>query len=147
VFVALTLVPSGAHLAELWNKIDLSAENYLIVQQIYRGWALFGIVVIPALIATLVVTIKDRRGPHSFGLSLFAFVCVAGGQVIFWTLTFPTNQATRNWTTLPADWTRLREQWEYSHASAAVLNLVAFIALVVSAVAHGGAVAERQHTQ
>ena len=32
-----------AHLFELPNKIHLSREDYLTVQQIYRGWALLGI--------------------------------------------------------------------------------------------------------
>jgi len=33
-----------AHLLELPKKIKLSAEDYLIVQQIYRGWSLLGVV-------------------------------------------------------------------------------------------------------
>jgi hypothetical protein len=34
-----------AHLLELLNKINLSHENYLTVQQIYHGWALLGIII------------------------------------------------------------------------------------------------------
>ena len=41
--------PALAHLLELPNKIGLSRDDYLIVQQIYRGWALLGIVVLSAL--------------------------------------------------------------------------------------------------
>jgi hypothetical protein len=48
LFAALALVPAGAHLAELSNKIDLPAADYQTVQQIYSGWALFGIVVFGA---------------------------------------------------------------------------------------------------
>jgi hypothetical protein len=40
VLVALALAPAMAHLLELPNKITLSREDYLTVQQIYRGWAL-----------------------------------------------------------------------------------------------------------
>lgn len=43
VFVALALGPSLAHLMELPNKIDLPRDQYLVVQQIYRGWQLLGI--------------------------------------------------------------------------------------------------------
>jgi hypothetical protein len=34
--------------------------------------------------------------------------------------------------TLPADWMRLRNQWEYTHAARAVLQIVALGALVFS---------------
>jgi hypothetical protein len=40
VLTALALVPAGAHLFELPNKIGLSQDRYFIVQSIYRGWAL-----------------------------------------------------------------------------------------------------------
>jgi hypothetical protein len=40
VLTALALVPAGAHLFALPNKINLAAEQYFIVQNIYRGWSL-----------------------------------------------------------------------------------------------------------
>ena len=46
LFAAFALVPAGAHLAELMNKMRLGATEYQTVQQIYRGWELFGIVVL-----------------------------------------------------------------------------------------------------
>ncbi|HYI89366.1 MAG TPA: DUF1772 domain-containing protein, partial [Beijerinckiaceae bacterium] len=49
VLTALALVPAGAHLFELPNKVGLSQEHYFIVQGIYRGWALFGLVLFPAV--------------------------------------------------------------------------------------------------
>ena len=42
LFAALALCPAMAHLLELPNKMNLSREDYLTVQQIYRGWALQG---------------------------------------------------------------------------------------------------------
>ena len=52
---ALALVPSGAHLFALPNKINLVAEQYFIVQNIYRGSDLFGIVLIGSLVAGLIL--------------------------------------------------------------------------------------------
>lgn len=43
-----------AHLLELPNKINLPAEAYLTIQQIYRGWAFLGIIELAALLSTLV---------------------------------------------------------------------------------------------
>jgi hypothetical protein len=41
ILTALALVPAGAHVLELPNKIGLDRDHYMIVQQIYRGWALY----------------------------------------------------------------------------------------------------------
>jgi hypothetical protein len=132
-FAALGLVPSGAHVAELPNKIDLSRDEYLTVQQIYRGWALFGIVVVGGLASTVTLAILSRRrSPRGFRLVAMALISLIGAQMIFWSFTFPTNQATENWTVLPSNWIELRRQWEYSHAAAAVLNLVAFLSLALA---------------
>jgi Domain of unknown function (DUF1772) len=131
-FVALALAPAMAHLLALPNKINMPREQYLIVQQIYRGWALLGTVVIGALLSTLALTIVVRKPPKTFVLTLIAFLCIAGTQVLFWTFTFPANQQTHNWTMLPENWLALRQQWEYSHAASAGLNLVAFVALILA---------------
>ncbi|TMJ67612.1 MAG: DUF1772 domain-containing protein, partial [Alphaproteobacteria bacterium] len=52
---ALAFVPVGAHLFELPNKIGLSEQHYFVVQSIYRGWALFGVVIFAAIAANLTV--------------------------------------------------------------------------------------------
>jgi hypothetical protein len=44
ILTALALVPSGAHLAALPNKMAMAQTAYFVAQQIYAGWALFGIV-------------------------------------------------------------------------------------------------------
>jgi hypothetical protein len=44
---------------ELPNKINLTRDNYLTVQQIYRGWALLGFVVAGALPSTLILALKS----------------------------------------------------------------------------------------
>jgi hypothetical protein len=135
LFAALALAPAMAHLLELPNKISLHREDYLTVQQIYRGWNLLGFVVAGALFSTLALTITVRQERKAFIFALIAFLCIVGTQVVFWTYTYPANQATDNWTTLPENWTELRRQWEYSHATSAVLNLVALIGLILSVLA------------
>ncbi|NOT45772.1 MAG: hypothetical protein HOP14_14320 [Acidobacteria bacterium] len=129
---ALALVPTGAHLAELASKMQLGASEYLVVQQIYRGWALFGIVTFGALASTCVLTLRLRGYSPAFGPALVALLCLVGTQVLFWAFTFPVNQETDNWTVMPAAWGMLRARWEYSHAAAAVLNVAALGSLIVS---------------
>jgi hypothetical protein len=135
LFAALALAPAMAHLLELPNKINLAREDYLTVQQIYRGWALLGVVVGGALLSTLVLTVVVRRRPRQFAPALVGFLCIVGTQVVFWTFTFPANQQTSQWTVLPENWAALRTQWEYSHAASAVLNLAALVAVIWSVLA------------
>jgi hypothetical protein len=135
LFTTLALAPALAHLLELPNKISLSKDGYLMVQQIYRGWALLGFVVAGALFSNLMLAISIRKKRKAFVLTLTAFLCIVGTQVVFWTFTYPANAATDNWTILPVNWQQLRSQWEYSHAASAVLNFIAFITLTLSVLA------------
>jgi len=135
VLTALLLVPSGAHLFELWNKIGLAAEQYFIVQNIYRGWNLFGIVLIGALIADLALAIMLRGRGRAFVLALLGFLCVAMSLVIFFVWTYPVNVTTNFWTTMPANWEELRRQWEYSHAANALVSFAGFCLVALSVLA------------
>ena len=134
VLTALALVPGGAHAFALLNKINLGAEQYFIVQSIYRGWALFGVVLLGALLANVVLALMLlRRGGAAFLLASLAFCCIALTLAIFFVWTYPANQATGNWTSIPDDWKQLRVQWEYSHAVNAVMTFVALCSVTLSA--------------
>jgi len=132
VLTALALAPGGAHLFALPNKIDLAQQPYFIVQGIYRGWALLGIVLIGALLANLVLAILSRGRGAPFCWALTGFVLVGATLAIFFAWTYPANQATANWTVAPDNWAALRVQWEYSHAINAVLTFFALCAVTLS---------------
>jgi hypothetical protein len=132
--VAVAMAGGWAHLLELPNKIGLSRDDYLIVQQIYRGWAFLGIAVVGALVSTAVLTWLQRGAGAPFYFALLATVLIALSLAVFFWFTFPVNQATQNWTVLPEGWESLRRQWEYSHAAGAILYFVALASLVLSVV-------------
>lgn len=134
LLTAIAMSAGWAHLLEMPNKMGLSREDYLTVQQIYRGWALLGFAVVGALMASAALTFVERGSGATFRFALAGTVLVALTLVVFFGFTFPANQATRNWTSLPDDWEALRRQWEASHAVSAVLYLLALGALVASAV-------------
>jgi hypothetical protein len=133
VFTALALVPGGAHLFALPNKIGMARDAYFTAQQIYAGWALLGIVLFGALLINLVLTVMSRGEYPTFRFALLGFLLVAATLVIFFTWTFPANQATSNWTEAPANWEALRTQWEYSHAANAVLTFIALCSVTLAA--------------
>ena len=129
---ALAMAGGWAHLLELPRKMLLSREDYLTVQQIYRGWALLGIAVIGALVATVLLAVLLRGAGTSFFFMLAAALCIALSLIVFFTATFPVNRTTRNWTVVPDDWQRLRRRWEYSHAAGAILYFAALTSICLS---------------
>jgi hypothetical protein len=133
VLTALALVPAGAHLFALPNKIGLGAADYFTVQGIYRGWALFGFVLIPALgvDAALAALLRHERWPFRFA-ALGAALMLAT-LAVFFAWTYPANQATANWTRIPPGWEALRAQWEWAHAANAMLTFLALCAVTLAA--------------
>src|SRR5262245_16915331 len=131
LLVALALVPGAAYVSELPNKIALPREHYMLVQQIYRGWALFGIPIFAALAATAAQALLLRHQRTAFRLSAAAFLCLAAAQAVFWRFTYPVNVASANWTRIPEGFEAARRQWEYSHAVGAALTGAALIALIL----------------
>lgn len=130
---AVCLGPALAHLFELPNKMELDRDSYFTVQAIYRGWNLFafGLLVQFASIAAFIVL--SRRTGELLWPALIALLGLIAAQALFWIYTFPANQATANWTTIPGNWEMLRRRWEYSHAAGAVFQLITLAALIVAA--------------
>jgi hypothetical protein len=137
---ALALVPVGAHLFELPNKVGLPRDAYFAAQGLYRGWAPFGLVWAGALAANawLAVALWRRRRLAPARLALAAGSLIALSLAVFFAWTYPANLATENWTRAPADWEALRRQWEYSHAANAGLVFLALCSVVLSVVLDDG---------
>jgi cytochrome bd-type quinol oxidase subunit 2 len=139
LLTALALVPSGAHLFELPNKMGLPREAYFVAQGLYRGWALFGVVLFGALAANLALSLAERRQGRrrAARLAFGAGLLVALTLAVFFAWTWPANQATANWTVVPPDWEALRRHWEYAHAANAVLTFLALVLAVLSVLRTG----------
>jgi len=129
---AVALVPAGAHLFALPNKIHLAQNDYFIVQNVYRGWALFGIVLIGNVVVLVVLAVVQRAQMVPFVLVLISLVCQLAGLAIFFALVYPANVATDNWTAVPAGWEALRWRWELGHAINAGIAFAGFGALTLS---------------
>ena len=115
----------------------LEAQGHTLefVQSIYRGWALFGVVIFAAIAANLTVAATLWHKGRPFWPSFAAGLLLAATLLVFFEWTYPANLATNNWTVVIADWNALRTQWELSHAVNALLT---FIALCCAALAQVG---------
>jgi hypothetical protein len=134
-FTALALVPYGAHLFALPNKIAMTQEHYFVAQSVYAGWSRFAFVLIPAMLINIVFAWMLRGQRPAFALAAAACLCMAATLAIFFVWTYPANVATQNWTSVPADWAELRRQWEYSHAVNALLAILTFCLLALATLA------------
>ncbi len=140
LLTAIALAAALAHLLALPNKIGLPAQDYLTVQQIYRGWALLGTALFGALVCTSVLAMKVRSNRPVLKPVAVTAVCIGVSLILFFAFTFPANQQTHNWTMLPDNWQHLRAQWEYSHAVNAIIYLIALASLTVGLIreSHAG---------
>jgi hypothetical protein len=137
VLTAVALIPGGAHLFALPNKLPMLAEDYFAAQAAYRGWALFAIPLFGAIAANLALGTalwrRDLRAWPAFAAAALILATLA----IFFAWTYPANQATENWTIMPETWETLRRQWEYSHAVNAVLTFAALCFVAGEAAGRG----------
>jgi hypothetical protein len=133
LFVALVLGAGLTHLFTMPGKMVLNGDAYLTVQQLYRDWVLGSLALACAVLSLAVLAWQlRRRRPRALALTLAAMLAVIGDEVVVWALARGADRATRNWTILPENWMALRAQWEYAHVAAAALDLLAFLALVLS---------------
>ena len=145
LLVGIAMALSLAHVAELPGKMRLDRETYLAVQQIYYpGFTIGGIAEPLGALAVLALLILTPLPGVRLWWAVLALGCLIGMQLVFWFVTQPVNAA---WTRdmnlqglgglffslfpveISGDWTRLRDIWEYSHATRAMLGMIAFLSI------------------
>jgi len=129
---ALALGAALAHALELPNKINLPEREYFIIQQAYRGWNQLAYLLAIQLVSMLAIAGLSWHEPRVLWPTLAAILCLLCARAVFWTITYPANVATDNWTAIPSEWQSLRTRWEYSHAFGAVFQVLAMSALIIA---------------
>jgi hypothetical protein len=136
MLTALSMGTALCHLLEMPAKITYGGALWLtLLQTLYRP--AFGTIgaffEVGALVTAVVLAFLVRRRP-AFVWTLLGALCLVMAHAAFWIWVAPVNKTMSPLTpeTLPADWMRLRDQWEYTHAARAVLQIVALGALVFS---------------
>jgi hypothetical protein len=131
---AVVLVPSGAHLLEMSHKLLMDRTAYFSAQQLYLGWALFGVPIVLKVILDGVLAVRLRHSHRAAACgTLLSAALIAAGLVVFFVWVQPANVATQNWGAQPSNWESLRLRWEYGHMAIAILTLIAFGAVSYSA--------------
>lgn len=137
LLTAVSFAAAWAHLLELPAKLTYDGPTWLHLHQTLYPPA-FGPVSgsseFAAVVSSLVLVVLLHRRAQPMRWSVVAATCMLATHAIFWIFVFPVNNAMAPLTpdTLPADWMRLRNQWEYAHAARAVLQLIALAAWILS---------------
>jgi hypothetical protein len=141
VLSALALTMTSAHVLELPQKMTYTAEMYAAVNTtLYRYFAIIGgPYQIGSIVSAIVLTILVRRRSVIFRWALVGTVLLLAAFVSWLILVLPVNREvaaaleaspeTVSWL-----WQRLRDRWEYGHATGFVLHLAGFCAVVASVV-------------
>lgn len=139
VCAALIAGIAFCHALKLPNKMTLTAETWLTVQQIlYRGFgAKAGPIEVSAVGSSLILLFLVRKHRSAFIGSLVASICFVAGLVLWFQMIKPMNLLVDSWTppTLPANWTQARDQWEYGHVAHATLFILGLIASIIAVLA------------
>jgi hypothetical protein len=137
ILTALNMGLAFCHLMELPAKMQYDGALYATINNsLYRTFGTApGIAVeIGSILSAAALAFLVRKRRPAFLLTLAGAICLLVAQVIWWIFIFPVNAEIRMWTaaTVPADWTRLRNQWEYTHATRFALQLLGLSALLLS---------------
>jgi hypothetical protein len=136
MFTALSLGPALGHLLELPAKMTYEGGLWLTVSQtLYGAFGTIGASFeVGAVVTAVVLAILVRQRRPAFGWTLLGALCVVAAHAAYWIWLAPVNATIAALTpeTLPADWMGLRDQWEYTHAARAALQIVALGAFVFS---------------
>ncbi|KXF77013.1 hypothetical protein ATN84_13590 [Paramesorhizobium deserti] len=148
ILVSVAMALSLAHALELPGKMRLPKETYLAVQQIYYpGFTYGGFSEIGGMIALVVLLFLVPFGEGRFWWLFASLVLLATAHLTYWLFTHPVNNFWLKDMKLEgagglffsvragdgsADWTKLRDIWEYSHVARAVFAMASFIAASVA---------------
>ena len=110
-----------------------------VTHTLYRYFGIVGAVIEVGAVGAAVIWAagpgRSRTSPVAArGWAVAGAACLVLAHALFWLLVNPVNEAFAGWTpaAVPADWTRLRDQWEFTHAARAGLFLMGFCALLAS---------------
>jgi hypothetical protein len=137
LLAALNMGMTWAHVLELPAKMRYDGRRWTQLQlTLYRAFGSEGpgMWIEPASVAAAGVLAFQVRGRPAFRLTVAAGSLLGLALAAWFAVIAPMNATFARWTpdALPADWTRVRRQWEYGHAARFALHLAGFGALVLS---------------
>lgn len=139
MLTSLSLSLSMAHLVELPQRIKFDRQLWVEVTVFKNVYRLFGSVgavfEVGAILTAIVLAFLVRKRRSAFYWTLGGAVLLVLAFVSWIVFVAPMNAEFARWLTnpIPANWTRYRDQWEYAHATNAIIKIFGLSLLVLSA--------------
>ena len=136
MFTALSMGMALCHLLEMPAKMTYDGALWLtLLQTLYGAFGTIGAFIeVGAVVTAVVLAFLVRQRRLAFVWTFLGAVCLVAAHAAWWVWVAPVNATMAPLTleTLPTDWIGLRDQWEYTHAARAVLQIIALGAFVFS---------------
>lgn len=148
LLVAVAMALSLAHALELPGKMRLPRETYLSVQQIYYpGFTYGGFSEIGGILTLAILLFLLPFTGARFWCVAASLALLAMSHLTYWLFTHPVNGFWLKDMDLTglggvffstfgaadaADWTKLRDVWEYSHVARACFAMLSFITAAIA---------------
>jgi len=133
---ALLLGTTFAPVLEMPSQVALSASQWWTVQDmlVRPCVAVGGPLELFAIVINLAVLAAALSRPQLLVLTAGSATCLVLAFAIWVVFTEPVNVQVLQWsnTTLPHDWSQLREQWEFSQLIRFLLHLTGLVLLAAS---------------
>lgn len=151
--VSVAMALSLAHALELPGKMRLPKEAYVAMQPIYYPGFTYGAFVgeFGGMVGLAALLFTLPGGTAAFWWTALALALLVASHIVYWVVTHPVNGFWLKDTELSgfgamffskadkgakADWTQLRDTWEWSHVARAVLAFLSLTAVTLSLVFH-----------
>ena len=138
MLAAFSLSLSMTHLLELPQRIQCDQQLWVRVTVVENVYKLFGTVgaafEIAAILAAIILAFLVFKRGSTFYWTLGGAILLVLAFVSWIVFIAPMNAEFAKWLTdsIPTDWTRYRDQWEYAHAINAVIKIMGLSSLAIS---------------
>ncbi len=132
LFALIPLSVLLSNLFEMPAKINLSKDNYQLIQGFSSEFVWLILFEIAALVMTVILIVIEKKKKRTLKHLLIALICFVISIALFFIFILPTDLTTNNWSDFPIDWESLRAQWEYSNAIRALLSFAGFSFIVLA---------------
>jgi hypothetical protein len=136
---SLDLAMAFAHLLQLQPRMSYDYRLWRNSQKMYQNFGPpIGLVIEGgAVLTTTILSLLVLHRRLAARWTWLGASCITMALILWWFLIAPVNARMETWSieSAPPEWRRLRVQWEYTHASRAILMLIGFAALLNSLLA------------